>query len=163
VKEFKTFTLASPETNENVVSRCVLINLTLANGGPSDVAVTAVLSAAELRAPNGQTWPDEANKGERGHYAGYHRSVGEYRQPPVHEDAALLLFAGTIPKTTKLVAPNAGYNFGLAGLSAPLTIRAGQKLSLPVLLVTLNKPPKMTSSLAELLDLLRRDLTRGLQ
>jgi hypothetical protein len=68
-KEFKSFTLASAETNENVVSRCVLIHLTLANGGPSDVAVTAVLSAAELRAPNGQTWPDEANKAERGYYA----------------------------------------------------------------------------------------------
>jgi hypothetical protein len=61
------------------------------------------------------------------------------------------------------VTPNAGYNFGLAGLSAPLTIRAGQKLSLPLLLVTLDKPPKMTSSLAELLDSLRRDLTRGIQ
>lgn len=162
-KEYKTFALAAAETNENLVSRCVLINLTLANDGPSDVAVTAVLSAAELRAPNGQVWPDEANKAWRGYYAGYHRSVGEYRQPPVHEDAALLLFAGTMPKTTKLVAPNAGYNFGLAGLNTPLTIRTGQTLSLSVLLVTLDKPPKMTSSLAEILDLLQRDLTRGIQ
>ena len=162
-KEYKTFALAPAETNENVISRCELINLTLANGGPSDVAVTAILSAAELRAPDGQVWPDEGNKAWRGYYAGYHRSVGEYRQPPVHEDAALLLFDGAMPKTTKLVAPNAGYNFGLAGLSTPLTIRAGQKLLLPVLLLTLDKPPKMTLSLAEMLDSLQRDLTRGIQ
>jgi hypothetical protein len=38
-----------------------------------------------------------------------------------------------------------------------------QQALVPLLLVTLDKPPKMTSSLAELLDSLRRDLTRGIQ
>jgi hypothetical protein len=83
--------------------------------------------------------------------------------PPVQEDAAVLLFAGPMPKTAKLMAPNAGYNFGLAGLSVPLTILAAQRLCLPLLLVTLDKPPRMTLSLAEILNLLRRDLTRGFQ
>ena len=120
--------------------------------------MTAVLSASELRQVWRQTWPDEEDKDFRGYYAGYHRTRGEDRQPPSHEDAALLLFAGAMPKTTRLVAPNAGYNFGLAGLSAPMALKAGQTLSLPLVLVAVDRPRGGSASLEEVLNTLRTDL-----
>jgi len=92
-----------------------------------DVAVTAVLSASALRQVWRQTWPDEEDKSFRGYYAGYHRARGEDRQTPAHEDAALLLFSGPMPKTTRLVAPHAGYNLGLAGLSAPMVLKLAKR------------------------------------
>ncbi len=162
-REFKTFALAPAESKENALGRCLLIDVKLANAGLQDVDVTTVLSAAELRAPYGQVWPDEDNKDERGYYAGYHRSVGEYRQPPVHEDAALLLFVGAMPKTAKLMAPNAGYNFGLAGIKTPLTVRAGQTLTLPLLLIAVDSPRGANVSLAEILASLRNELARRIR
>jgi len=154
----KSFALAGTDAKEDLVGRCLLVTLKLANAGPRDIAVTAVLSASELRQIWRQTWPDEEDKNSRGYYAGYHQVRGEYQQPPAHEDAALLVFAGAVPKTTRLVAPNAGYNFGLAGLQAPLIVKGGQTLSLPLLLVSVDRPPGRTVSLAEVLGALKADV-----
>ncbi len=133
----------------------------LANGGPKDIDVTAVLSAAELRQVWRQTWPDEEDEAARGYYAGYHRARGEERKPLEHEDGVLLLFAGEMPKTANLLAPNAGYNFGLAGLSAPVVLKAGSTISLPLLRVAIDRPPGVDAGLAQILDALRGDLTRN--
>ncbi len=141
------------------VGRCVIVSVELANAGPEDVALTAVLSASALRQVWRQTWPDEEDKDSRAYYAGYHQVRGEDRQPPVHEDAAVLLFSGATPKSTRLVAPNAGYNFGLAGIEVPLIVKGGEKLSLPVLLISLDRPSGANVSLAEVLAALKPELT----
>ena len=65
-----------------------------------------------------------------------------------------------MPKTTRLVAPNAGYNRGLAGL-ARLVLRAGQTLSVPLLLVAVDSPRGRDVSLAQILDTLKGDLMRN--
>jgi hypothetical protein len=160
-KVCKSFALAGTDAKENTVGRCVLVTVKLANAGPKDIAVTAVLSASELRQVWRQTWPDEEDKAARGYYAGYHQARGEYHQPPAHEDAAVLLFAGAMPKTTRLVAANAGYNLGLAGVQVPLTVRGGQVLSLPLLLVSIDRPPGGNAGLAEVLGTLKADLLRS--
>ncbi len=160
-KDFKSFGLAPTDTPENKVGRCLLLNVKLVNIGQKDIEVTAVLSAAELRASYGQVWPDEDNKAQRGYYAGYHRAVGEYQKPPVHEDAALLLFAGTMPKTVKLMAPNAGYNFGLAGIKTPQTLKAAQTLFLPLLWVAVDIPRGTNVRLADILASLKGELAGG--
>jgi hypothetical protein len=157
-KGFKSFALARADAKENTVGRGVLVTVKLANAGSEDIAVTAILSASELRQVWRQTWPDEEDKNSPGYYAGYHQARGEYHQPPAHEDAAVLLFAGAIPKTTRLVAANAGYNFGLAGVQVPLTVKGGQTLSLPLLLVSADRPPGGNVSLAEVLGTLKADL-----
>ena len=161
----------------DVAARCLLVKVRLVNAGAADIAVTAVLSASALRQIWRQTFspPDEEDKNFRGYYAGYHRPPGEDRQRPVREDAALFLFAGDVPKVTRLVAPNAGYNFGLAGVSAPLTLKAGQTLWLPLLFARLEPPPHPTlsplgrgqgegqgrnASLAQILDSLKAGLLR---
>lgn len=152
--------LADGGATENVVGRCLLVRVQLANTGPKDLAVTAVLSASELRQVWRETWPDEEDKSFGGYYAGYHRTFGEYQQPPTREDAALLLFAGAMPKTTKLVAPNAGYNFGLAGVSTPTVLKARQTLSLPFLIVAVDRPRGGNMGLVEILDALKADLMK---
>jgi len=160
-RETEGYRLADAEANDGVVGRCLLVNLRLADAGPTDVAGTAIISASELRQVWRQTWPDEEDKGSRGFYAGYHRARGEERKPPEHEDAALLLFAGEMPKTATLIAPNAGYNFGLAGVSASVALKAGSTLSLRLLLIAFDRPPGSDAGLAQVLDALREDLTRN--
>jgi predicted esterase len=160
-KERKTFLLADAGSKENSIGQCLLVRLRLASDGNREIAATAVLSALDMRPVSGQSWPDEGNKAQRSYYAGYHRSVGEYNKPPVHEDAALLLFADTPPNTTKLVAPNAGYNFGLVGFNAPLAVKAGQTICLPLLFVAVDKPADGASPrLADVLEGLKTELIR---
>jgi len=159
-KETEGYRLVGAEAIDGVVGRCLLVNLRLVNGGPADITVTAIISASELRQVWRQSWPEEEEKTSRGYYAGYHRARGEEQKPPEHEDAALLLFPGEMPKTVRLLAPNAGYNFGLAGVSAPVALKAGGTLSLPLLLVAIDRPPGAGAGLAQVLDALREDLTR---
>ena len=159
----KGFRLAAADTKDNVAARCLLVKVRLVNAGAADVTVTAVLSASALRQVWRQTWPDEEDRNllPGGYYAGYHRPPGEDRQRPAREDSALLLFAGDVPKITRLVLPNAGYNFGLAGVSVPFDLKAGQTLSLPLLFARLEPPGQgPNASLAQILDSLKAGLMR---
>jgi hypothetical protein len=123
---------------EGAVGQAVVVDLTLTNKGQADLAVSAVLADTVMRNVNGQSWPAEAAK-EKGWYFGYHRSVGQYQQPPTHQDAALLL-VDAAPR--KLVAPGAGWNFGLVGMEHAPTVKAGQSLPLPLLFVSIDRPEK---------------------
>jgi hypothetical protein len=74
----------------------------------------------------------------------------------VHEDTAVFLFPEKAPKPEKLVAPNAGYNFGLAGLCLPLDAEPGQRISLPLLLIWIDQPERApVISLATVLESIR--------
>jgi hypothetical protein len=123
---------------EGAVGQAVVVDLTLTNKGQADLAVSAVLADTVMRNVNGQTWPAEGAK-ERGWYFGYNRSVGQYQQPPTHQDAALLA-VDAAPR--KLVAPGAGWNFGLVGMEHTPTVKAGQSLPLPLLFVSIDRPEK---------------------
>jgi hypothetical protein len=133
----KSYTLG-PEGATGAVGQAILVNLVLVNKGQADLAVSAVLSDTAMRNENGQSWP-EGGKEARWYY-GYHRSLGRYTQPPNHEDGALILVPDAGPR--KLVAPNAGCNFGLVGLEQSLAVKTGQSLTLPVFLISLNRPGK---------------------
>jgi hypothetical protein len=134
-KEGKTYALVAAGTQDSV-GQAVLAELQLANKGQADVAVTAVLSDTVMLNIEGQTWPEDSAKG-KAWYAGYHRAIGQSKQPPRHEEAVLLLGEA---KPRKLVAPNAGFNFGLVGIAQELTVKAGQSLTLPLLLISINRP-----------------------
>jgi hypothetical protein len=157
---FQRFALAPADSKPPVAGRCVLLTVELTNAGPRDIAVTAVLSASALRQVWRQTWPDEEGKDSHAYYAGYRQVRGEYRKPPVHEDAALLLFSVPLPKTTKLIAPNAGYNLGLAGIQVPLAVKGSQSLTVPLLMVSLDRPPGGNVGLAEVLAALQAELAK---
>ena len=59
-----------------------------------------------------------------------------------------------------MIAPNAGYNLGLAGIQVPLTVKGAQSLTVPLLLVSLDRPPGGNVGLAEVLTALKAELVR---
>ena len=133
-KDGKTYALAAPEAG-GAIGHAVLVETLLANKGRTDVGLTAVLSNTVVSDIFGQVWPEDA-KG-RSWYGGYHRAIGAYQRPPQREEAALLLIEG---KPQTLVAPGAGFNFGLVGVVQDLTLKAGQSVSVPLLLISIDRP-----------------------
>jgi len=117
------------------IGAAVLAETQLSNKGEMDLTVMAVLSDTIMRSIYRQVWPEDS-KGPSW-YVGYHRAIGPYQKPPLHEDAALLLVEG---KPQTLIAPGAGYNFGLVGIVQELTVKAGRSLSLPLLLISIDRP-----------------------
>jgi hypothetical protein len=137
--EFKTFALADAAA-EGAVGQAILAEVRLANNGPADLAVTCVLADTVMRSFRGSTWPEDAAKAaaqSRPAYFGYHRAIAKAKQPATHEDAALVLSDAL---SRKLIVPNAGYNFGLVGLEAPLVVQAGATVTVPLLLIAVDRP-----------------------
>ena len=94
-------------------------------------------------------------------FRGIYGSTGPRRQPPVHQHAVLLL-GEPAPTFEKLVARGVGYNAGLVGLKRSLTIKAGETLAVPILLVAVNKPKDVKSvDLIKVLNALKAELLGG--
>ncbi|HET6429802.1 MAG TPA: hypothetical protein VFJ30_15405, partial [Phycisphaerae bacterium] len=137
----KTYALTDRPA-EGAVGGATLLLVRLASKADKDIAVRVAINRDVMSGVYGQTWPDEATGKVEAYFAGYHRAIGRYRQPPDHEDAVVLLSAGKPPAMAKLVADNAGYNFGLVGLDHAETVKAGKSLSVPVLVVWVARPEK---------------------
>ena len=133
-KDSKTYALAA-EGAGGPIGQAVLVEMQLANKGQADVSITAVLSNQVIGKVFGPVWPQEAKA--RTWYVGYHQATGPAKQPPRREEAAL--FLGERPMRT-LVVPGAGYNLGLVGMAQGLTIKAGQSLTVPLLVIAINRP-----------------------
>jgi len=156
---YQKFQLASQNATDHRVGRVALVDLQFVNQGPTDLAGEAVLADSILRKINGEVWPTGARDSTVGYYAGFHRTIGKWKEPPVHEDAVLLLFPGNASKLDKLVAPKAGYNFGLVGLRHPITVKAGDSCSLRLLLIAVERPAATKSMMLEtVLESLRDSL-----
>ncbi|HUT33317.1 MAG TPA: 5'-nucleotidase C-terminal domain-containing protein [Planctomycetota bacterium] len=143
---------------KDIVATGILVDLCLTNKGATGVAGVAVLAPSAMRRIEGGTWPDKSLRQPLAtSYVGYYQALGEGRgKPPVHQDAALLLFGRAGRKVEPLVAPSAGYNFGLVGISCPIVVEAGQSLSVPLLFVAADTPDKAPApNLAAALDAVR--------
>jgi pimeloyl-ACP methyl ester carboxylesterase len=143
------FQLSTRDGTGRRVGRAALVDLQFVNRGQEEVAGEAVLADSILRKINGEVWPAGGREATIGCYAGFHRAIGKWKEPPVHEDAVLLLFPGSASRLDKLVTPNAGYNFGLVGLRLPLTIKAGHTCSLRLLLIAVERPAETKSMMLE--------------
>jgi len=153
------FQLSAPNATNHRVGRAALVDLQFVNQGSADLAGEAVLADSVLRKINGEDWPAGGRDSTVSYYAGFHRTIGKWREPPAHEDAVLLLFPDSAPKLDKLVTPKAGYNFGLVGLRHPLTIKAGQTCSLRLLLIAVERPAEAKPMMLEtVLESLRDSL-----
>ena len=147
----KSYVLSEPGA-EGSVGGATLLLMRLTSQADKDLAVHVVLNRPVMSRVHGEVWPDASSKDKDAYFAGYHRVIGRYRQPPDHEDGVLLLSAGKPPTPSKLIANNAGYNFGLVGLEHQATIQAGKTLVVPVLVVWVARPEQ--ASEASLLDIL---------
>ena len=141
----KSYVLAEPGA-EGAVGGATLLLMRLASQADKDLAVQVVLNRPVMSRVHGEVWPDDSTKDKDTYFAGYHRAIGRYRQPPDHEDGVLILSADKPPALNKLIADNAGYNFGLVGLEHQATIQAGKTLVVPVLVVWVARPEKAAES-----------------
>jgi hypothetical protein len=137
---------------ERAFGGATLLIMRLASRADRDLALKIVLNRSVMSRIHGEAWPDAATKDQDSYFAGYHRAVGQYRQPPDHEDGVLLLSAAGPATLNRLVAENAGYNFGLVGLEHETTIRADSTLVLPVLFVWVSRSEQLPE--ARLIDVL---------
>ena len=154
----KSYVLSGPGA-AGAVGGATLLLMRLASQADKDLGMQVVLNRPVMSRIHGEAWPDASTKGKDTYFAGYHRVIGRYRQPPDHEDGVLILSAGKPPALSKLIADNAGYNFGLVGLEYQATIQAGKTLVVPVLVVWVARPEKAAEfSLLDVLFALKADL-----
>jgi len=141
----------------------VVVDIRLTNRGDKDIAGVAVLAPTAMQRVNPGSWPGNKDvpKGQpHPYYRGFRNAIGPRKKPPVHEDAALLASAGGSPSLTKLVAPNVGYNAGLVGLELPVRIKAGETVSLPLVLIGANAPKDKPMPLTGVMDGLKADILK---
>ncbi len=145
------------EGEQGAIGRAVLASIAVTNSGGKDIVGLAALCPQAMQNVGGSTWP-ERRGGEdapKPYYLGYPHSIGPRNAPPVHEDAALLLWSGAEPAIARHVTPGAGFNFGLVGISRPVELKAGQTVTLPLLLIavdTAGKGPLLPAVLEDLKD-----------
>ena len=114
------------------------------------------LSPRTMRRINGSIWPAGGRGAAKTWYCGLRQTIGQYRKPPVHQNAVLLLSRGPAPQLGRLSVKGAGYNFGLVAAHRPVSIKGGETLSLPVLFVFVNKPAKVEAlDLAAVLEAIK--------
>jgi len=107
-------------------ARWVKIDAKLSNAGRDDLTGLAALSPTAMQRVHGAIWPAPAKRGQDPRrFAGFRRTIGPRGKPPVHQAAAVLVLDDPAAGTKKLIAPGAGYNFGLVGLHRPLDLPAG--------------------------------------
>jgi pimeloyl-ACP methyl ester carboxylesterase len=127
---------------DDAVGGTTLLLLRLESEADEDLALQIVLNRAVMSRIHSEVWPDASCKDKDIYFAGYHRAIGKYREPPVHEDGVLFLSADEAPVVDKLVANNAGYNFGLVGVEHQATIKARSTLVVPILVVWVKRPER---------------------
>jgi hypothetical protein len=160
--DYAKFQLSARDTTDHRVGRAALVDLQFVNQGPAELAGEVVLTDSKLRKINGEDWPAGGRDSTASYYAGFHRTIGKWREPPAHEDAVLLLFPGSASRLDKLVTPKAGYNFGLVGLRHPLTIKAGRTTSLRLLMIAVEKSAEAKSMMLDRVLESLRDSVRPL-
>ena len=154
--EGKAFALATDPSAAGVVGRGVLLDVRLANKGKKDVTGLVVLSPQTMRRIHGSIWPVGARGVAKTWYCGFRQTIGKYRKPPVHQNAVLLLSRGPAPQLGRLSVKGGGYNFGLVAAHRPVSIKAGETVSLPVLFVFVNKPAQVEAiDLAAVLEAIK--------
>jgi hypothetical protein len=159
----KSCVLSDPDA-DGAVGGAILLLLQLESKADKDLAIQVVLNRAVMSRIHAEVWPDASCKDKDIYFAGYHRAIGRYREPPVHEDGVLFLSADKAPVLSKLIADNAGYNFGLVGLERQATIHAGSSLVVPVLVVWVKRPDEAIEfRLLDVLMAVKTGLIRQLQ
>ena len=141
--EGKAFGLATDPSAAGVVGRGMLLDVRLANTGKKDVIGLVAMSSRTMRRINGSIWPPRGRGAAKTWYCGFRQTIGQYRKPPVHQNAVLFLSRGPAPPLTRLSVKGAGYNFGLVAAHRPVSVKAGETVSVPVLFVAVNKPAKV--------------------
>ncbi len=143
----KKFTLASADASKGVIGRGVLVDVTLHNNGVEEVAGPIALAPMTMQKLDPGVWPRQRReKGAvQSSFAGHFDAIGKYRKPADAFEAALFLFDGPRPTIDRLSVNKAGYNFGQVALKFDVTLRAQTVVSLPLLIITFERPKNVES------------------
>jgi len=163
-KSGTTFRLAGAEAADGVVGRGILVDIRLANQGERDVTGLAALAPTAMLRVEGPIWPEKQLGAPLKSYCiGFRQAIGPRGKPPIHQNAALFLFDGPGHRVERLVANNAGYNFGLIAIRRSVSVKAGAAASLPLLFVAADGPIKGKAiDLAAVLDALKDEIVKKL-
>jgi len=128
----KPFAVADAGASD-IVGRIARVRVRLRNRSPDEVTALAVLSTDALMRvdPNVIRVPRE--RGKRPDLVGI---MTDFRRP---SRAAALTRGADAGDIRTMVLPGAGYNFGLYGLKAELTLQPGAEVSVPMLLVAVEE------------------------
>jgi len=133
-------------------SRAQLVTVRYENRGERPLQVLLALTSPSLRAEYGGIWPDADAEGPQPKSPYYLGFVDELTsdEKPYSRPARLVLFTNGVPKTERLMLPNAGWNTGVIGFSWESAIPAGNTLTVPVLLLSIDAPDPSTPQLPDL-------------
>jgi len=136
--------------------RAQLVTVRYENHGERPLQVLLALTSPSLRAEDGGIWPEAKVEGPQPkspHYLGF---VDELTsdEKPYSRQARLVLFPDGVPKTERLMLPNAGWNTGVIGFSWESAIPAHSALTVPVLLLSLDAPEVSKPQLPDLGEVL---------
>ncbi len=77
------------------------------------------------------------------------------------EGAVLFLFDGPRPDSRRHVAPSAGYDFGLVGISRSVRVPSGEQVRVPLLFVSIDRSAEKSGELVEVTGSLRSELLKA--
>ncbi|HET6428171.1 MAG TPA: 5'-nucleotidase C-terminal domain-containing protein [Phycisphaerae bacterium] len=142
----------------------VVVDIRLTNRCEKDIVAEAVLAPMAMQRVNPGYWPDPGRWPKdkpQPYFRGFQDAVGTRGQPPVHEDAALFAVAEGSPSLAKLVAPSVGFNAGLVGLQRSIPIKAGQTVSVPLVLISVNATKDKPNPLTGVMETLKAEVLKG--
>ena len=160
----KTFRFV-PRTDKDAAVKGEAMVLRLTNRGKADVAGIVALCPMKMDRINGRVWPERPTYGRslKGSLCGMRWTRGPYRKPPTSQKAVLFLFAKPGGKAEARAMSGVGYNFGLVGVSRPITVKAGETATVPLLIVQADRSAKDPEiKLDALLEALRTDINAKL-
>jgi len=137
------FGIIKEASGEGVIGRGVLVRITLANSGKTDVVGTAALAPMAMRRQNPGVWPQRRGRNAvKVPYAGHYTATGRYRKPATRHGAALFLLDSPTAPVDRL-SVSAGYNFGLVAVKREVSVKAGSAAQADLLFVRINRPAKV--------------------
>jgi len=150
---------------DNAPVQCRVVAFTLKNTGADGVTGTVALCPMQMDRIGGRVWPERPSYGRplKGSLCGMRWTVGPYRKPPVHQKAVLFFFGKPGGKADVRTMPNVGFNFGLVGVTRPITVKAGETATVPLLIVQADRSAKDPEiKLDAVLEALRDDINARL-
>jgi len=133
------------------VGEAVVVRMTVANAGRDDLDGIFLLGSTKMRAGvySEQGIWSGARKMPKRWYSGFADIAGPRRKEN-HVNCALLLFRGGTKGLAKVILPGAGYNRGVIAGKFPLALSAGQKTTVPMLLISFVGPKGKRAKSADL-------------
>jgi hypothetical protein len=122
---------------------CRVLDFRLRNTGKKDVSGVVAINSMWIDRINGRVWPNLRNdRPLTGRLAGLRWAEGPHKKPPTHQRAIVFQYPASGNLATVYRLPGVGFNSGLVAVSRPVVIKAGETVTVPVILAQANRTEK---------------------